>query len=224
VSLIQKISKPPVIAIDGGAGTGKGSARMLVAMILGLLELDSGLLYRAVGLLSHERGTKALWDIIQIALSLNLETRGEVCLLDGVDRTVDLRSEFAGGLASKVAEIPEVRQALYSFQINARRFPGLVADGRDQGTIFEDSYRYFLTADPRVKAERRILQLKQFGISFDRDEVYEKILRRDHADTHRAVNPLVAHPDAVIIDTSTITREEVADIIVRDYKQKRGIP
>lgn len=213
----------PVIAIDGGAGTGKGSARAIVARELGWNELDSGLLYRSVGLLSGEKAVAAQEDIIHLALNLDLRVVGEVCFLHGIDRTQELRSDIAGKFASEVGQIAEVRRALHAFQLMTRRSPGLVADGRDQGAIFEQSYRYFLTADPRVKAERRMLQLGELGISFNPDDVYAEIVRRDHADTHREVSPLVPHPDAVVINTSYMTRDGVARYILQDYQTKRDV-
>ncbi|MBI4693715.1 MAG: (d)CMP kinase [Gammaproteobacteria bacterium] len=208
---------PPVIAIDGPSGTGKGTLAARVALELGWHLLDSGALYRLVGLHATARGV-ALEDepaVAALAASLPAEFRaaGELLhiFLDGREVTDAVRSEIAGTGASIVAVLPAVRAALLDRQHGFRRPPGLVADGRDMGTVvFPDApLKIFLTASAEVRAERRYKQLKDKGNDVNLPELLEDIRRRDERDEQRAVSPLKPAVDAVILDTTELGIVEV---------------
>ena len=201
----------PVLTIDGPSGSGKGTVSRLAAARLGWHYLDSGALYRAVGAAAARAGLD-LADVEALA-RLTRDTRiefredpdGELrVLVDGEDATDALRTEEAGAAASTIAAIPEVREALKDRQRGFRRPPGLVADGRDMGTvIFPDApYKVFLTASAGERAERRYKQLSDKGVSVTLDGLLREILARDARDANRAVAPLRPAEGAVRIDTT----------------------
>jgi cytidylate kinase len=207
----------PVLAIDGPGGSGKGTVCRLAAAALGWHLLDSGALYRAVAVYAQDQGVdpQDAQALTRLAQSLPVEfvaaeddTR---VLLSGRDVTLDLRSETTGNAASRVAAIPEVRDALLGRQRAFRQSPGLVADGRDMGTvIFPDAQvKIFLTASARERARRRYKQLLEKGIDANIDRLYSEISERDRRDQERAVAPLKPAPDARLIDTTAMTIEEV---------------
>ena len=212
----------PVITIDGPSGTGKGTVGLLLAHKLGWHILDSGAFYRAFAHIAHEK--QILPDQIdQLQLvGDQLDVRFEVkkdeirIWVEGRDITGAIRSEEGGRFASIYAAIPEVRQALLARQRETRRPPGLIADGRDLGSVvFPDAVlKIFLTATPKVRAERRYKQLKDKGFDVNLPRLEKEIAARDYQDTHRTISPLMPARDAVEIDTSEITREQVLDEIV----------
>jgi cytidylate kinase len=223
---VQQDTSIPVITIDGLAGTGKGTARMRVAARLGFNELDSGVLYRALALVCHEKNispeNEAEHDsCANEAIGLNVEMTGEAIIIDGKDRTRDIRSPESGKRASVISKIKSVREKLHTYQLSRRKTPGLVADGRDQGYIFDTKYRFVLTARPEVRAERRVIEFAAAGHPANYEEILADIIRRDHSDMTRAVSPFVPHPEAIIIDTSDLTRDEVADAIIAEYEKNR---
>ncbi len=213
----------PVLTIDGPSGSGKGTISRIVAQRLGWHYLDSGALYRAVGL-------AASWSDLDFAdhaalarrarqTQIGFRTDGDSeprVLVDGVDATDDLRTETAGAAASAIAAVPEVRQALFDLQRAFRRPPGLVADGRDMGTvIFPDAgCKVFLTASAAQRAERRYKQLKEKGVSVSMDGLLREILARDARDAERAVAPLRPAEDAVLIDTTDVPVERVVERVL----------
>jgi cytidylate kinase len=212
----------PVITIDGPSGTGKGTVGLLLAHKLGWHILDSGAFYRAFAHIAHEK--QILPDQIdqlqlvgdQLDVRFEVKTDEIRIWVEGRDITGAIRSEEGGRFASIYAAIPEVRQALLARQRETRRPPGLVADGRDLGSVvFPDAVlKIFLTATPKVRAERRYKQLKDKGFDVNLPRLEKEIAARDYQDTHRTISPLMPARDAVEIDTSEITREQVLDEIV----------
>ena len=222
------MSKSIVIAVDGPGGAGKGELTKGLARTLGFDLLDSGAIYRVLAYAARKAGL-ALFDedsLVQEALVVNLafepEDDGVHVLLNGEDVSVAIRSEEAGANASKVAVLPKVREALLARQRAFRKEPGLVADGRDMGTVvFPDAQvKIFLDASCEVRAKRRVLQLEKAGKKADFAEILKDIAERDERDRNRVVAPLKPAADAVIIDSSYMTIEEVLNKALEIVRQK----
>lgn len=209
----------PVLTIDGPSGSGKGSITQLVAQKLGWHILDSGALYRLTALSALQHGVlfedeEALADIAQnLAVEFLPSSAGEPVrvMLEGRDVTQDLRLEETGNNASKVAVLPAVRQALLQRQRDFRQSPGLVADGRDMGTVvFPDApYKVYMTASAQARAERRYQQLKAQGEDVRIATLLQEIEERDARDMGRKAAPLKPADDAVMIDTTALSIDEV---------------
>jgi cytidylate kinase len=213
----------PVLAIDGPSGSGKGTISRAVADRLGWHFLDSGALYRAAGL-------AASWAEIDLAdaealarcardVDLRFVDRGgddPLVYVNGVEASAELRTETCGATASAIAALPEVRAALVDKQRSFRRPPGLVADGRDMGTvIFADARcKVFLTASAEERAERRHKQLKQKGLEVNIAALLRDILARDARDAQRPVAPLKPADDAVLIDTTGTPIDAVVEQVL----------
>ena len=207
----------PVITIDGPSGSGKGTISSTVAEKLGFLFLDSGALYRVVALASISRkvpqdDTQALTELARTA-PIDFKRGENECrvLLGGQDVTDDLRLEEVGDRASRIAPISRLRDALLDRQRRWRKMPGLVADGRDMGTVvFPDAeLKIFLTASAEVRAKRRHKQLIEKGIEANIAGLLADIVERDNRDTNRKVAPLAAADDAITIDSSALSINEV---------------
>jgi len=217
-------SVPSVIAIDGPSASGKGTVAARVAKALGFHYLDSGALYRLVALIALD-GDIGLDDeaaLAQAAEAMDVEFGERTVRLGGVDVTAELRAEDVGAAASRVAARPAVRQALLVRQRGLRRPPGLVADGRDMGSIvFPDAaLKVFLTADVGTRAERRYKQLMEKGMYGKMQDVVEELRRRDERDASRPVAPLRHYPDAVFLDTTGISVEEAVQQVLRHWRER----
>lgn len=208
----------PVITIDGPSGSGKGTVTQRVAARLGWHVLDSGALYRLVGLAVQESSGDFdnEREISGIASKLQVSFEAGRILMDGRDVTDAIRSEVAGNNASKVAALPAVRAALLDWQRDCARAPGLVADGRDMGTtVFPDAgLKIFLTASAAERALRRYKQLIEKGMPANLPALTTEIETRDQRDRNRAASPLVPAADAIEIDSTTLTIDEVVDRIL----------
>ncbi len=216
----------PVITIDGPTASGKGTLAAAVAARLGYHLLDSGALYRATGV-------AALWDgvapddedgLARIAALLDLRFDGERIHLRGRDITDALRLETSGAMASRISSFPRVREALHGLQLAFRRVPGLVADGRDMGTVvFTDApLKVFLTASAAERAERRYKQLISKGNKTTIDALRQDIEARDERDRSRVVAPLKPAEGALLLDNSHLTIEESVAQVLAWWEQRRS--
>lgn len=214
-----------VIAIDGPAGAGKGAAAAAVAAHLGWRLLDSGALYRVVGLQALRRGLDLADEraLAAMAAGLRIVFDGERVMVDDEDQTKAIREHRVDAAASRVAKLAAVRSALLDLQHGFRQPPGLVADGRDMGTVVFPSARLkvFLTASAEERARRRYRQLKASQPSVSLRAHFEAIEERDRADANRAVAPLAAAADAVTIDSSGMSIEAVVGVILSLAAERR---
>ena len=212
------VSSIPVIAIDGPTASGKGTVAQRVAERLGFHYLDSGSLYRLVALAAIKQG-QDLADaeaVTKIAANMVVAFRNGRTLLDGRDVGDEIRTEAASQNASRVAALPSVRTALLNLQRDFRAAPGLVADGRDMGSVvFSDAVlKVYLTASAEARAERRTKQLKEKGMSAIMTDVVKELRARDERDMNRQVAPLKHYSDAYLIDTTGISADEAVQKIL----------
>lgn len=217
------MAKAPIaIAIDGPASSGKGTVARLVAGALGYSYVDTGAMYRCVGLLGQRRGLEpsdgpglaAMIAKLRFQISW-LDGRLQV-VVDGEDLSTAIRTESVGQLASAVATLPEVRAALLELQRSLGAAGGVVMDGRDIGTVIlpNAALKVFLDASAEVRAQRRQLELAQRGVAVSAAQVLQELQARDAQDANRATAPLRAADDAVHVDSSVLTPQEVADQVV----------
>lgn len=208
----------PVVTLDGPSGSGKGTMAQLLAQRLGWHYLDSGALYRLLGHWAREQGV-ALTDhpeLARLARQLPVTFSQGQAMLNGRSVGDAIRTEEAGNLASQVAAIPEIRAALLEWQRACAVPPGLVADGRDMGTVVfpHAPLKVFLTASPEERANRRYKQLKEKGMNVIFSELVETIRERDARDIHRAAAPLVPAADALVLDCSALSITEVLSQLI----------
>jgi cytidylate kinase len=214
----------PVIAIDGPSASGKGTVAAKVAAALGFHYLDSGALYRLVALAAQRRSVPLDDEagLAQVAATMDVAFVPDRVTLGGEDVSAPLRTEEVSKAASRVAACPAVRQALLARQRGFRRSPGLVADGRDMGSIvFPDApLKVYLTAAIATRAERRYKQLMEKGMYAKMPDVVEELARRDERDTTRPVAPLKHYPDAIFLDTTGMTVDQAVDEILARWREK----
>ena len=223
-----RTSDIPVIAIDGPSASGKGTLASAVAAALGYHQLDSGALYRATAWAAMQQGISGDEEqaLARLAESLDLHFSGDRIRLAGDDITDALRREDVGALASKVAAWPQVRDALRALQLSFRRLPGLVADGRDMGTVVfpTAALKVFLTASAATRAERRHKQLISKGIPANIDSLRADLEARDVRDQSRSVAPLKPADDAVRLDNSALSIETSVDSVLEAWQHRRPFP
>lgn len=212
----------PIITIDGPVASGKGSVSAGVAKVLGFNVLDSGSLYRltAYAALKQQKHLDDEEQIEQTAVNLKAVFNDGKILLEGEDVTDAIRQEEVGLAASKVAVHPKVRKALFKLQRDYALAPGLVADGRDMGSVVfpEATLKIFLTASAEARAKRRYNQLKEKGIHSNIADLVKDLKERDERDLKRSVAPLVPAPGARILDSSDLTLEETINQVLEWYR------
>jgi cytidylate kinase len=226
-------SNQPVITVDGPSGSGKGTVCRLLAQKLGWSVLDSGAIYRVLALAAihhmikpeDEEALLPLAANLDVQFSVDSETGAGRIILEGEDVTKSIRTEEVGGLASQIAALPSVREALLRRQRAFRNDLGLIADGRDMGTIvFPDAVlKIYLTASAEARAQRRFLELKQRGLDVKIDKLIADIKERDERDINRPVAPLVPAEDAITIDTTELNAIQAFDKVVSICLEKKLI-
>jgi len=212
----------PVIAIDGPTASGKGTVAHRVAQALGWTVLDSGALYRLTALAALNRSLAAEDQdgLARVARDLDVRFEGNCIYLEGAEVGEAIRQERVGNFASRIAAYPAVRQALLERQRAFRAPPGLVADGRDMGTVvFPDAaLKVFLVADVEARAERRCKQLIEKGISANLSDLLRDMRERDARDMQRSAAPLVPAADAHVLDSSYLTIEQTVQAVLDFWK------
>lgn len=221
--------KEPVITIDGASGTGKGVVSLLIAKELGWKLLDSGALYRVLALAAQKHGVALDNEVSLQVLAEHLDVQfiakdvgsPPTIILEGQEVTETIRTEKMGNAASKVAAFPTVRTALLSRQRAFREFPGLVADGRDMGTVvFPDAdIKIFLMASAEERANRRYNQLKEKGIDVTLGDLLEELKERDKRDQERVTSPLKPAEDAIRLNTDHLTIDQVVQHIMLEVRK-----
>ncbi len=220
----------PVLTIDGPGGAGKGTVCQFVAKKLGWHLLDSGALYRLTSLAAQKHGVSLYNEESVAVLAKHLDVQfipqdeGLMqTILEGEDVSLDIRTEQVAGNASIVAALPAVREALLSRQRDFAQAPGLVADGRDMGTVVftHAPVKIYLTASAEERAKRRFLQLEEKGVEGDIAQILQEIVQRDERDMNREVAPLKPAQDALIVESTNMSIEQVLDIVMTELERQQ---
>ena len=218
----------PVIAIDGPTASGKGTVAHRVALQLGFHYLDSGALYRLTALAALRKGTPLNDEhaLAKLAGALHCSFSGENIFLANENVSAAIRAEDVGNTASRIAALPAVRQALYGLQLGFRVAPGLVADGRDMGTVIfpHAVLKVFLTASAEARAQRRYKQLIDKGFSANMGDLLKDLNERDARDAHRAIAPLKPAEGAYLLDTSDLSAEDAIRQVLAWYADIKKCP
>lgn len=225
---MEKNKKYISIAIDGPSGAGKSTMARILAKRLGFLYIDTGALYRAVGLAAYRKGIKPYETekiaalATEISVSIAQKNGVQLTYLNGEDVTDSIRSEKISEYASVVSAVPEIRRLLLDTQRELARNANVIMDGRDIATVVlpEADLKIFLTASPEDRAIRRYNEQKERGEDASYDDILTSIIARDAADSSRAVAPLRKHPDAVIVDTTGNTREQSIEVLSKLIRER----
>ena len=225
---MNQVKSVPVLTIDGPGGAGKGTICYKVAKKLGWHLLDSGALYRLTAVAAQKHGVELTNEASVAVLAKHLDVQfipqddGLVnTILEGEDVSLDIRTEEVGAMASVVAALPAVRQALLERQRDFAQAPGVVADGRDMGTVVFPSapVKIYLTASAEERAKRRYLQLKEKGVEADVVQILAEIQERDDRDMNREVAPLKPAEDALVVECTNMSIEQVLDVVMTELKR-----
>ncbi|ABS42323.1 (d)CMP kinase [Clostridium botulinum] len=211
------------IAIDGPAGAGKSTIAKIIGNKLNIMYINTGSMYRAVTLMALKNNIEP-YDIESLKAlinSMNISFNGNNIIVNGKDLEEDIRMPIINNNVSKYAAVEEVRELLVSMQQNISKKYNVVMDGRDIGTVVlkDAPYKFFITASAEVRAKRRLKELEEKGINISFQDVLKEIKERDYIDSNRKVNPLKQSKDAILIDTSNFTIEEVVDKICNIIKR-----
>jgi cytidylate kinase len=220
-------NEPYVITIDGPGGSGKGSLALNVARELGFHLLDSGAIYRLLALKAMRSGVDLDDEAELVKLLTDFNIRFEagpelsIPYLDDEDVSAELRLEKSGDAASRVARHPRVREGLLAVQRAFLRAPGLVADGRDMGTVVfpEAKFKFFLYASVEIRAQRRYKQLINMGLSASIAQLQADMTERDERDRNRSASPLVPADDALVVDSSLMNLEQVTELVLSHIRE-----
>ena len=218
-----------VVTIDGPSGSGKGSLARSISQTLGLHLLDSGAIYRLLGLRAIRQSVDLDDEVAVLGLLDNFNIRFEVgdelslAFLDDEDVSTEVRSESAGDAASRVARHGRVREGLLAVQRAFNQPPGLVADGRDMGTVVfpEARYKFFLYASVEIRAQRRYKQLKNMGLSASIAQLQADISERDERDRNREASPLLPAEDALVVESSLLDLKQVTELVLSHIEENR---
>lgn len=211
------------IAIDGPAGAGKSTIAKIIGKKLNLMYINTGSMYRAVTLMALENNIESsdIESLKALINSMDISFNGNNIIVNGKDLEEDIRMPIINNNVSKYAAVEEVRELLVSMQQNISKKYNVIMDGRDIGTVVlkDAPYKFFITASAEVRAKRRLKELKEKHINIDFEDVLKEIKKRDYIDSNRKINPLKQSEDAILIDTSNFTIEEVVDKICTIIKR-----